>query len=86
MWNTSFAKQFSKSKQYELKLSVNDILNNNQAYSRSTNEYSITDMQSNVLKQYFMLSFTYNINRMAGKNMMQMPRMMERQMQNIRVH
>jgi hypothetical protein len=86
MWNASIAKQFSKSKQYELKLSVNDILNQNQSYSRSTNEYSITDVQSNVLKQYFMLSFTYNINRMAGKNMMQMPRMVERQMQNIRVH
>lgn len=86
MWNASIAKQFSKSKQYELKLSVNDILNQNQSYSRSTNEYSVTDVQSNVLKQYFMLSFTYNMNRMAGKNMMQMPRMMERQMQNIRVH
>jgi hypothetical protein len=85
MWNASVAKQFLKAKQMEVKLSVNDILNQNQSFSRSTNDYSITDMQSNVLKQYFMLSITYNINRMAGKNMMQMPRMMERQMHNIRM-
>jgi hypothetical protein len=85
MWNASVAKQFMKSKQLELKLSVNDILNQNQSFSRNASTVEITDTQSNVLKQYFMLSLTYNINKMAGKNMFQMPRMIERQLHNMRV-
>jgi hypothetical protein len=85
MWNASFAKQFMKAKQLEIKVSVNDILNQNQSFNRSTNDYSITDVNSNVLKRYFLLSVTYNINRMAGKNMFQMPRMIEKQMHNMRI-
>ncbi|MDB5252213.1 MAG: TonB-dependent receptor [Flaviaesturariibacter sp.] len=85
MWNASIAKQFLKAKQAEVRFSVNDILNQNQSVTRNTGANYFEDVQTNVLRRYFMLSFTYNLNRMGGKNMFQMPRMMERQTRNLRM-
>jgi hypothetical protein len=85
MWNASIAKQFLKGKQAEVRLSVNDILNQNQSITRNTGSNYFEDVQSNVLRRYFMLSFSYKLNRMGGKNMMQMPRMMERGVRDVRV-
>jgi hypothetical protein len=85
MWNASIAKQFLKAKQAELRLSVNDILNQNQSVTRNTGSNYFEDVQSNVLRRYFMLSFSYKLNRMGGKNMMQMPRMMERGVRDVRM-
>ncbi|RYY41012.1 MAG: hypothetical protein EOO08_03565 [Chitinophagaceae bacterium] len=85
MWNASIAKQFLKGKQAELKLSVNDILNQNQSITRNTGTNYVEDVQTNVLQRYFMLTFTYNLNRMAGRNMFNMPRPMQRTMKNMRV-
>lgn len=85
MWNASIAKQFLKGKQAELRFSVNDILNQNQSFTRNTGNNYIEDVQSNVLRRFFMLSFSYKLNRMGGKNMMQMPRMMERATRDVRI-
>jgi hypothetical protein len=85
MWNASIAKQFLKGKQAEIKLSVQDILNQNQSITRSTGPNYVEDVQTNVLKRYFLLSFIYNLNKMAGKNMFNMPRQMQRGMGNMRV-
>lgn len=85
LWNASLSKQIFKKKNGEIKLSANDLLNQNKSINRSTGENYIQDTRSTVLQRYFMLSFLFNLNRMGGKTMPQMPKMMERGMRNIRI-
>jgi hypothetical protein len=88
LWNASIAQLLFKKKNGELKLSVHDILNQNQSVTRSVTQNYILDSKTTVLKRYFMLSFTYNLNKAgapARKNMPQMPRQIQRQMDQIRV-
>jgi hypothetical protein len=63
---------------------VNDLLNQNQSISRTVSENYIQDTRSTVLRRYFMLTFTYNLNR-AGNNQQRrgpgLPRNIERQME-----
>lgn len=61
LWNASIGKKFLKSRAGELKLSVFDLLKQNQSIVRSVTENYIEDSQSSVLQQYFMLTFTYNL-------------------------
>jgi hypothetical protein len=83
LWNTSLAVEMFKKKNGELKFSVNDLLNQNQSITRTVSSTSIQDTRSTVLRRYFMLTFTYNLNR-AGNQQRQgprMPRNIERQME-----
>ena len=61
LWNAAIGKKFLKNKAGELKLSVFDLLKQNQSISRTVTESYIQDIQSEVLQQYFMLTFTYNV-------------------------
>lgn len=61
LWNAGIGKKFLKKKAGELKLSVFDLLGQNQSVSRSVTESYIQDTQSVVLQRYFMLTFTYNL-------------------------
>lgn len=84
LWNANLAYEIFKKRNGELKFSVNDLLNQNQSVTRTVSTSSIVDTRSTVLKRYFMLTFTYNLNR-AGNNQKRqgprMPRNMERQME-----
>jgi hypothetical protein len=86
LWNASLAKQLFKKKNGELKFSVNDLLNQNQSITRTISDNYIQDVRSMVLKRYFMLTFTYNLNRTGQNNrqqgpMQNMPRSIQRQME-----
>jgi len=62
LWNASFTKDFLKNKRAQLKFQIFDILKENQSIRRTINGSNITDTQSTILPQYFMISLTYNFN------------------------
>ena len=61
LWNAGIGKKFLKKQQAELKLTVFDLLKQNQSITRTVTESYISDVQNQVLQQYFMLTFTYNL-------------------------
>lgn len=61
LWNASIGKKFLKNNAGELKLSVFDLLKQNQSVVRTITESYIQDAQSQVLQQYFLLTFTYSL-------------------------
>ena len=61
LWNMAIAKKFLKSQRGELRLSVFDMLNQNQSISRTIDDNYVEDLRTQVVKQYFMLTFTLNL-------------------------
>lgn len=61
LWNMSVGKKFLKDQKGELKLSVFDLLKENQSITRNVTEVYIEDVQNEVLQQYFLLTFSYNL-------------------------
>jgi len=87
-FNTSFtqvngyiSRQFFKNKG-TFKLAVNDLFNDNIGITRTASANSIVDQNFNVLKRYFMFSFTYSLSSIAG---MQMPGQQGRGQGNFRM-
>jgi len=73
--NPYLSRQFFKNRA-TFRFSVNDALNQNTGISRTTTGTSISDVNYNVLKRYYMLSFTYSLTRIGGRTMggdVQMP-------------
>ncbi len=66
LWNASVGKKFLKDKKGELKLTVFDILAQNNSINRNVTETYVEDVTSRVLTQYGMLTFTYTL-RNSGK-------------------
>lgn len=61
LWNAALGKKFLKSRAAELRLSVFDLLKQNQSITRSVTDRYIEDSRTNALQRYFMLIFTYNL-------------------------
>ena len=61
LWNMAIAKKILKGQKGEIRLSVFDLLDQNQSISRNVTETYFEDVTTMVLKQYFMLTFTYNL-------------------------
>lgn len=61
LWNMSLGKKFLKDRRGEFKLSVFDLLNQNQSVERVVTDAYLEDVQTQVLQQYFMLTFTYQL-------------------------
>ena len=74
LWTASVARQLFKKKNGEIKLSVNDILDQNESITRTVTDNYIEDINTVVLKRYFMLTFTYNLNRAGAPPANQMQR------------
>jgi hypothetical protein len=68
LWNASFAKQLFRKQQGEIKIGVYDLLNQNVSVSRNATSNYIQDVQNNVLKRYFLVTFTYNLRKFPGEN------------------
>lgn len=61
LWNAAIGKKILNKQAGELKLSVFDLLKQNQSISRTVNGPETIDAQTQVLQQYFMLTFTYKL-------------------------
>jgi hypothetical protein len=61
LWNAAIGKKFLKKKTAELKLSVFDIMKQNQSITRTVTESYIEDVRNTVLQRYFMLTFSYKL-------------------------
>lgn len=77
IWNASLSKYFMKNKRAELKISAFDLLNKNIGISRNVSQNQIVDQEYNVISQYFLLSFTYSLQKsgLANKGRTMMIRM-----------
>jgi hypothetical protein len=62
-WNAFVQKKLLKNSQAVIKLSVNDILNNNNGYYRSVNGSNIYETNRFVIKRYWLLSATWNFSK-----------------------
>jgi hypothetical protein len=61
IWNASIGKKFFKDQSGEVKIGVYDLLKQNQSLSRNVTNTYLEDIKSNVLQQYYMLTFSYNL-------------------------
>lgn len=67
LWNGGVGYKLLKKKQLELRVSVFDILNNNNSITRNVTESYIEDVKSNVLNRYYMMTLTYNLRNFGTK-------------------
>jgi hypothetical protein len=66
LWNMSIGKKLFRKQQGEIKVSVFDLLNQNNSIQRTITQLYSEDVQTNVLQRYFMLTFTYNLRFFKG--------------------
>jgi hypothetical protein len=83
IWNAGIAKEVFKNRRGEIKAYVFDLLNQNTSVYRTASDNYIQDVRNMTLKRYFMLTFSYKINRMGGRSM---PPMLERATRGIRIN
>lgn len=68
MWNASVSKYIFKKQQGMIKLQAFDLLNQHVSITRNIEANYIEDARTNVIPQYFMLSFTYFLNKFPGQD------------------
>ncbi len=61
LWNLGAGKKLLPNRRGEIKLSVFDLLDQNQSVTRTVSGVDIIDERNTVLQRYFMLTFTYNL-------------------------
>lgn len=69
LWNMSLGYKFLKDKSLEVKMGVNDILNQNSGISRSITETYVQDTRTQVLQRFWMLTITFNLRYFKGMDM-----------------
>lgn len=63
LWNVEAGYRFLKDNKGELKLSIFDVLGQNNSISRTISDVSVSDVHSNVLTSYGLITFTYIIGK-----------------------
>lgn len=67
LWNMSVGKKLFKRERGEISVSVFDLLKQNTNLNRTVTETYIEDVQNNVLQQYFLVSFKYDLRHFRVK-------------------
>jgi hypothetical protein len=57
----SVGKKLLKDQKWDVRLSVFDLLKQNRSITRTVTEAYVEDVQSRVLRQYFMLTLSYKL-------------------------
>jgi outer membrane receptor protein involved in Fe transport len=63
LWNAAIGSKLFADKTGEIKLEVFDILKQNKSLTKTVSDTYIEDRNTQVLKQYVLLTFTYNLKR-----------------------
>jgi hypothetical protein len=71
LWNAEIGSKVFKNDRGEIKVTMFDVLGQNNSISRTVSDISIEDTRTNVLQQYYMLTFTYNLRNFAGQQSQQ---------------
>jgi hypothetical protein len=67
VWNAGIGYRFLDNRAAEIRLTIFDILRQNDAINRNVNDISIEDTRTNALTQYAMLTFTYDLKAFGTK-------------------
>lgn len=78
LWNIEGGYRFAKNNKAELKVVIFDLLNQNNSIARTVSDVSVTDVFTNVLTRYGMLTFTYIIGNFKEPETPQQPWQMGR--------
>jgi len=66
IWNAQISKSFLKGNRGQLRLIINDILQQRLNISRNVGSNYLSDSETNALTSYFMLSFSYRMRALNG--------------------
>ncbi len=66
LWNAYIGRKILKDDKGMIKISANDILNQNIGYSRYVNNSTITENNYQTIARYFQLSFVWNFSKAPG--------------------
>jgi len=66
IWNAWIGKKFFKKENLLLKVSVNDLLDQNKGFDRNAYNNNISQTYYSTIHRYFMLSLTWDFNKMGG--------------------
>lgn len=71
LWNISIGRKLFKKHQGDIRLSVFDVLNNNNNIQHTITDTYIQDARSNILQRYFLLVFNYKLSKFGSGEAMQ---------------
>jgi len=66
LMNADLGYLFPPSEQFELKMTIFDLLNQNTSIDRNVTDVYIEDTRTQVVQQFFMLTLTYNLRSFGG--------------------
>ncbi len=67
LWNASMGSKLFKNNAGEIKITAFDMLKQNTSFSHNVTDQYIEDLNSMVLNQYVILTFTYNLRKFTGE-------------------
>ncbi|MCC5925188.1 MAG: hypothetical protein JJU41_01395 [Bacteroidetes bacterium] len=65
-WNAALGYKFGRNQAAELRVTVFDILAQNNSINRSVSDAFIDDVRSNVITRFALMSFSYNFRNVEG--------------------
>lgn len=68
LWNLSLSRYFLKDRSLEMKVYVNDVLNQNVGYSRNNTATYVSERTYNTIRRYAMFSIIWNFTKMGAGN------------------